>query len=165
MYTYKRFNKKASVLDFFLIIVIAMMSVITLVLCLIVNHKVSDTGIFNSDLAANRSMNMSRNTLLSMDNMILFIIVGLSLFTLITAYLSVNHPMFFFFIVLFLAIAVMVAANISNSYETFRTQPTISAEASLLPKTTFLMDKLPLYIAFMGFLTILCMYIGYKQNG
>lgn len=160
-----RRNKKASFLDFFLIPVLLFVCVVFLIVGYMILHKVNSTNIFSSDTDAQNAINKAETSLLNMDSMMLFIVFGLSLFTMISAYFSTNHPAFFIFGVIMLAIAIMITAIISNTYNTLDTQPTLNDTTSNFVKVRFLMDKLPLYLAFIAFTTSILMYIGYQRNG
>jgi len=126
---------------------------------------VDTTDLFSTDADADAAVNHSKQSLLNMDNMILFLMIGLSLFVLIAGYMSVNHPAMFFIAVFLLVIAIIFSAMISNSYQTVAAQSQISPAASLFPKLDFIMDNLPFYIVFMGFMTAILMYAGYSKYG
>ena len=89
-------NKKASLLDWFFIVVILFVAAIVLVVSLFIGNKVNDTGIFSDNTDAQYALDSSRSTLINMDNMMVFIVVGLSIFTICSAAMVWNHPAFFF---------------------------------------------------------------------
>ena len=157
-------NKKAGVFDWFLIIAMVILISIVVLVCFIVIDKVSSISIFADDADAAFIVNQSKNTILAADNIMLFIIVGLSLAVLISSAVVFNHPAFFIFSFFLLCIAIMVAATMSNAFWTFANQSTVIATASNFPKIIFLMNKLPFYILFMGVAAIIAGYISYRDQ-
>lgn len=159
-------GKKGNLLDFFLIPVILFIAAITLVTVLILANKINDSGLFSTNDQAEAAFDQSRTTLLNSDNLMLFLIIGLSCFVLVSGYFVWNHPAFYVIGALLLLIAIIVSAVISNTYETFTENGNLEVDeaSSSLPKLNFLMGKLPIYIVFMGFITAIVMYIGYTRQ-
>lgn len=157
-------NKKANILDFFFIIVILLMTAITVFVAYKAIVTVDNTGIFATDTNAQYSIDRSKATLLNFDNMMMFVVVGLSLFVLVSSAVVYNHPAFFFVGIFLLFIAVVVSAVFSNNFWIFSNNAMISDVAILYPKITFLMNKLPWYIAFMGIASSIVMYISYSRQ-
>lgn len=157
-------NKKGSVLDWFYIIPILFLIGIIIMVIFLVIDKSSEASIFTGDDEANNVLQITRNTVLSMDNLMLFIIVGLSLFVLVSAAMVANHPAFFIISFFLLCIAVMVAAVVSNSFWTFTNNANIVSLANHFPKIRFLMSKLPIYIAFMGIASLIAGYTSVARQ-
>lgn len=151
-------------MDWFIILAVIFTTAIVLILSLLIVNTVIDTGIFDDNTDATNAIQQSKSTILSLDNMFLFVIIGLSLFVLVSSAFVFNHPAFFIVGFILLCIAVTVAAIVSNTYDTFATSDAITATATQFTKTNFVMDKLPIYIAFMFFATLSVMYISYTQQ-
>ena len=157
-------NKRAGMLDWFYIIIL--MFLIGLVS--LVSYKIlkvtDDSEVFADTATAQSNLDKAKSTLLNMDNLMLFIIVGLSLFVIIGAAIVYHHPAFFIVGIVLLFIAIMFAAITSNTFWTFTNSGKMSDIAALYPKMTFLMNKLPLYIAFMGIAVAIVMYVAYTKD-
>jgi len=157
-------NKKGGFLDWFLIIAVLMVISVSLIVSVIVLARVDASGLFSDTPDAQTSLDHAQNTLFSMDNMFLFIIVGLSIFVLVSSAVVFNHPAFFILSTILLFIAVVVAAVASNTMWTFFNQELISATADQFPKMTFLMERLPFYIIFMGMASAIGAYVSWKKS-
>jgi len=157
-------NKKAiNVLDWFYIIMILFMVGISVFAAHIVITNSSITKLFQDENVDNIT-NYSKNAVLSFDNIMLFIIVGLSLFVLISAALIFNHVAFFIIGFFLLCIAITFSAIISNSFWDFTQVDAITASATAFPKIVFLMNHLPYYIAFMGMAATIVAYVAYTKQ-
>jgi hypothetical protein len=157
-------NKKASILDFFLIFAILMLVGISVFVAYIIINTTAGIKVFQDDAIANSAVNTARGTILNFDNMMLFVVIGLSLFVIISSAMVFNHPAMFILSFFLLCIAVFVSAIVSNSFWTFANQSSMISAASNFPKINFLMNKLPIYVAFLGIASIIAMYISYQQQ-
>ncbi len=160
-----RKSKRGSVLDLLLIPALLFMIVVFLIVSFMVFSKVNSTNIFSTNAQADKAMDDANQTFLNMDNMIMFVLVGLSLFTIISGFLFGSHPVMFFFSIFFLIISIITAAALSNAYDTFDAQSQISTYSDQFPKVSFIMSKLPFYMVFMGFATLIAMYAGWNKYG
>lgn len=157
-------NKKGNILDWFFILAVLMLIGVTLLVSYIVVDKVKDTGIFADDATASNAIDSAESTLLSLDNLMLFIIVGLSLFVLISSAIVYNHPAFFVVSIFLLFIAIVVAGVVSNSFWTLTNTSQLAETAALFPKLTFLMNNLPYYILLLGMAAAAVMFVGYQRQ-
>lgn len=160
----EKMNKKSNFLDWFYIIAILFLAAVSIFASTLIITTLDDTGIFADDVEANAAMQKSKSALLSTDNIFIFIVIGLSIFVLVSSALVFNHPAYFFIGMFLLFIAVIVSATISNSFWTFSNQATVAATAALYPKITFLMNHLPLYVAFMGIAASITAYVAYLRT-
>lgn len=151
-------------MDFIFIPIILFVALLFLVIGFLIVDRVNDTGVFSVDADAQQQIDNSRNTLLNMDDMMLFLLVGLSLFTVISSYFVWQHPAFFFLGVVLFIIALMLSAFVSNTYETFTNDTQINESANNFTKINFMMGKLPFYLVFLMFITAIVSYIGYQRN-
>lgn len=159
-----RDNKKANYLDWFFIIAIVFMSGVSIICAKLVVEKVDASGVFADNVDAQNAIDKASSTLLSFDNLMLFIIVGLSVFVLVSSAVVFNHPAYFISGTFLLFIAVTVAASVSNTFWKFTSSSNIAATAALYPKLTFLMENFPLYIAFLGMAAAAVMYVSYMRT-
>lgn len=157
-------NKKGSILDFFYIMAMLFMTGICIFVAHIIINTADDTGVFADVEEAQAAVNVTKSTILNFDNMMLFIIIGLSLAVIVSAAAVMNHPATFIITFILLCIAVTVAGVVSNTFWTFADSSQISTTAAAFPKITFIFDRLPFYIAFMGLATMVAMTIGYNRQ-
>jgi len=154
------FNKRGNILDWFLIIPMLLFVAIGIFIAYLIIDNVDGVSIFAENSDAQNGITQAKNAILSFDSLMMFVIVGLSLFVLVSSALVYNHPAFFFFGILLLFIAIIVAGTMSNTFWIFTQDQTIATASALYPKLTFLMENLPLYILFMGFASAISMYVG-----
>jgi len=156
--------KKGNLLDWFYIIPIVFLIVLVCVVSLHITNKVDDTNIFSEDANAEANIQKSKTTLLLFDNLIMFIVLGLSIFVLVSSYFVWNHPVFFFVGVILLAVAITLAALFANSYEQVTGNEHLASDAEQFTKMNFMMDKFPIYILFMGLMTLVVMGVSYGRS-
>ena len=158
-------SKRGNLLDIIIIPLIVFVIAITLIVSMTVINKVDDTGIFANNTEAQAAVNYASSSLLNMDNLVLFILMGLCAFTWIASYFVTTHPGFFFFGVLLLLVAVFFAAIISNTYETAASDVILNESIAHLPKINHVVSKLPIYVCVFGFVCAVTMYFGYTRQG
>jgi len=157
-------NKKGNVLDWFYIMIILFTVGVATICAVVIVDKVDDSGIFSENADAQSALDSSRDTILSMDNMMLFVLVGLSLFVVVSSAAVFNHPALFITSLFLLFIAITVAGVVSNTFWVFTTSDGISATALLFPKITFIMENLPFYVLFLGIAAAVVMYVAYNKT-
>jgi hypothetical protein len=157
-------NKKGiNILDWFFVITL----VFTTGLCVLIGHMILTNSKISQlwvDEGVDNITDYSTTAILSFDNIMLFVIVGLSLFVLISAAIVYNHPAFFIIGFFLLCIAVTFAAIMSNAFWDISNTDSLSTSAASFPKITFLMDNMPWYIAFMGIAVAIAAYVGYTKS-
>lgn len=158
-----KINKKG-VLDFFYIMVILFVSIVTLLVSLYITQTIDDMGLFNEYDEAQESINWTKTALMGFDSAIFLIIIGFSIFVIASSYFVWSHPAFFFLGLIILCIAVIVGSIESNIYEDLRTTDQLAATAANYPKANFIMANLPIYIAVMGTLALVIGYMGYRDR-
>lgn len=159
----RKLRKKASLLDWFYIIAVMFLVSIAIIVVMMTMNKINLSGVFTGTPEAQEAFDSAQTTILGFDNAILFILVGLSIFVLVSSYFVWNHPAFFIVGFILLCIAVTVGAIGSNVYEELIESPSITETATNFPKLNFIMTYLPLYIAIMGVLGGVIGYLGYRS--
>jgi hypothetical protein len=157
-------DKKGNVLDWFLVLCILFITSIATFCAFIVIDTVQQADIFAGYDDATTSINSARSSIISMDNMFIFIIIGLSIFVMVSSAVMFNHPAMFFLSVILLFVAVTVAGVFSNTFWTFRVSDGLVRTASYFPKTVFLMEHLPIYVLLMGFASMGLMFYAYNKQ-
>lgn len=157
-------GKKGNIIDFFYIIPILFIASITIFVSALIISKVNVTGVFSTDAEAQKGIDKAYATILSFDNMMLFILLGMSLFVIISSALVDNHPAFFIISIFMLVVAIIVASQMSNTFWIFSNTDSIIDTATAFPKISFLMERLPYYILMMGAITLSTMFISFKKR-
>lgn len=128
-------------------------------------NQVDDSNMFEDYPDADYVLQQGRTTVSNADGLFLFIIVGLSLFVIISSAIIYNHPAFFVIGFFMLTIILLISAVISNTFWDFSNSTTIISEvAATYPKITFIMNNLPIYILFMGISSLIAGIIGRNYN-
>lgn len=152
-----------NVLDWFFI----MLLLFVIGISVFVSHKVvtvvDESGVFADTAEAQNALDYSKTTILNFDNLMLFIIVGLSLFVLISSALIYNHPSLFILGFFLLAIAITFAGIVSNTFWAFSDSTNLASTTAAFPKIIWLMEHLPFYILFMGVAALVVAFISYQQ--
>ena len=164
MKIFKMKSKKGSLADFFIIPAFLLLIGLVVFVTLIMINKVSDTGVFDSNAVASNAITKAKTTFSMFDNLMIFIIVGLSLYVLVSSAVVMNHPAFFILGFVLLVIAITFSAIVSNSYWDITQDSNIASVSQNYPKLNYLMNHLPYYIVFMGMATITLMFIGYLKT-
>lgn len=156
-------RKKAQVDLIYILAGLFTLGVIIFVVLLMLN-KVSDSGIYDDYDTSAQIHAVGRLSILNFDNIMLFILIGLSLFVIISAAFVWNHPAFIIIGLILLAIVITVAGVISNAWVDFTDESTIGELTASLPKVHFLMQRLPFYMLFMGVAAMIAMAVGYRSQ-
>jgi len=159
-----KFKKKGNVFDMFIVIIMLFMAIISIFVVHIMLNTVDETGIFDDYTSAKENINYAKSTATSFDNLVIFIIVGLSLYVIITSAVVWNHPAFFIIGLVMLSIAIVFAAIVSNAFYDFSTESEILDTRLAYPKIIFLMENLPIYVLIMGIAASISSYVGYIKQ-
>jgi len=154
-------NKKGNIADwFFIIAILFIVSICIITVWMILNNP----GIVKLFADNNVDMTNGRKGILVFDNIFIFMIVGLSIFVLISSALVYNHPALFIFSFFLLCVAVSFAAMISNTFYDITNMTYFTDSLTAFPKIIFLMNHLPIYIGFMGIAMLVAMFVGYTNQ-
>jgi hypothetical protein len=88
----------------------------------------------------------------------LAIMIGLALSVVVSSWFIQAHPVFLIFYFLILVIGVIVSMGLSNAWDTFSTNPTLSSSLSAFPITNNILSYLPHYVAAMGMLAMVVLF-------
>jgi len=152
-------NKKASTLDnIFLLVKIFGFAFFVLIMFLIWAEFTTDR--LNSELWDKSSIGSSirNNTTVAIDNMDWIFLVayfGLHIGIIILAYMLRSHPVVYIAGIFIIIILIMISAPLSNVWNEVLTESVFSSTVSKVSKTSFIMDRLPLFECIFGFITLL----------
>lgn len=99
-----------------------------------------------------------------LDNSVLFIIIGLSVVTLITASMVRVHPIFIPIFLFFWVFLIIMAAIFSNFYEGFHDAPVLSDVSQDFTFLPLVLLRLPWFIAVIGMILMIVMYKTWSNS-
>ena len=154
-------NKKGSVQDAVFIMGFLLMVTIGILIGFKVvtefNSNVQSNDAFDADAKAisNRMEGIFPGVL---DNMFLFLMIGLSLAAIILAAMVRVHPVFMILFFIILVVIIILAGVFSNVYQELAANPSLSTQADQLTFISIIMNFLPFIIGIIGFIIMIVMY-------
>ncbi len=167
MRTFKKFKmkKKANIIDIIFIgVFIFVFSIMLILLSLFLtemNDGMQDADVFDDDALEIISTQEALFAPL-WDKAIAFALVGLSIFTWISAFFIRSHPAFFMFGFFILVIYIFVFAILSDAYVELTVQEDLATHAEKFPIMVFLLTNFPIVMTILGVITAI---ITYSKGG
>ena len=160
-------NKKGSMLDLIFIAVTILTFAVATLIVFKVSNSINDglqdiDGV--TDKAKSEFSRVNNIYVDVIDNMALFLFVGLSIVALILASLVRFHPVFFVFFILLIVVMIFLAGIMSNVYIEMANTTALQAEAEQLEYITRIMYILPFFIGVMGFILSVIMYKNWRDS-
>jgi len=164
----KRMNKKGTVLDLIMIVVVLFVFII---MTIVGNLVLNDV---NTDIQADDSFNSdTKETVTDLkesypvfgDGLFLFIFVLMWIVTLALSFMIDTHPIFFVLSIIALIFIILVGAIISNSFESFTEDSDIAAVTVNYPKTVFVFDHLVEFLVGIGGTILLVLFFKLRSQG
>jgi hypothetical protein len=93
-----------------------------------------------------------------LDYVIFGLFIGLVLALLITAWFIGGNPVFMFLYFIFVVLAVVMSAILSNVWESYSGNSVFGLTIASFPITNNLLSYLPLYIGIVGFIGVVAMF-------
>lgn len=166
-------NKKGAFTDLFLFMGLAFLIVIFMVMMTYTANLVYNQLIEKSD-AIQRGLGDSANATEIIDDSVgqvisaygslkwisVVLIVGLALSILLSSFLVRTNPVFFVPYIFIVVIAVIVSVPLSNSYEQVYTNPTLRDTFTGFFGATWIFLNLPIWVAVIGILAGILMFIN-----
>jgi len=156
-----RKNKKGSIIDIPLIIIVVFAFIVVSLTGMLVFTSMND-ALQNSTSIANQSKIIMNDNYTRypniFDGIITFFFIGLSLASIIGAFLIKTHPAFAILSFIILLVFVLVAAVFSNAYETLTVGTALSAAANNFPASTFFLGNFVWYIMIISIVIAVVMY-------
>lgn len=114
----------------------------------------------------NRSWSETRIAYTAIDYLFIFIAIGMTIAVPVSAWKLKTHPLFLPLSFVGLAIAITMAANITNIYERVTNDSELETVRDVItPNTAFVMSILPLVILITGAASIIITYARFEQTG
>lgn len=152
-------NKRGSVFDIFIIIIV----LAGLGVCLLFGNMLTHT--INNQLSTQINNTQVNTTLTSVnaamdttDLFFLFIFAGLIAAMFISAFLIEVNPVFAPIFLILIFISVLVAIPISNFYEQLSTSPALAATAAKYPIQNLIFSQLPMIVFIIGIVAAITSY-------
>lgn len=156
-----RFKKKANILDIPLAGILMFVAAIVFAIAFMTMSEISD-GMNESGEFSNESMNIIQHQVDIFpgiwDKGWLFVLVGLGIFTWISAFFIRSHPVFFMFGFFLIVIYTFMFGLMSNTYADVMANPTLSSFANEFTLTKFVMGWYPIVMAVISTITAVLTY-------
>ena len=155
-----RQNKKASIQDLFVLIVIIFIFGLTAFVGIKIFDAFKSEPMLQQDAGnyTNQSFYKVGKAINVSDNLVLFFFVLVSIIILVLAATIKVHPAFLVVVIILFLMAVFFSIVVSNTYHTFGLQSAFTGNSITMTKTNFLMDKLPFFVGGVGFLIMVVMF-------
>lgn len=161
-------NKKASVRDVILMVVILFMLAIGFLMFHYASNevvdKMQDTSALSSVGVANKTLDVAKDVSDKFDWIVVVAYIGFILAMVITAFMLETHPIFFTLYVFILIIAVVLAAIMGHMWYQASSVSTFTTTLTKFPMTDFLMGQLPLFTGIAGMIGLIVMYAKSKRE-
>ncbi len=160
-------NKRGGMADLiFIIIILFALAACTLVGSLVYSSWKSESAdIINTSPTAQAITDKGSEVMSIMDYVFLLVLVGLTISTLLLAFMIRTHPVLFFASLFMLAIAILIAAQFSNIYEEFIADGEVSSTAADYTITTYVMSHLPTVILIIGCMVLIFLFVKPSGGG
>ena len=156
-------GKKASVFDILFLSIIFVFIIITWVISTKVVNDVKtnlETTSFN-----NTNLNKINNLNTLWDDLLIFIIGGVTLAMWVSAFFIRTTPVFFFISLSILIILLVITPSIANVYENITNTTEFSTTSSVYyPKTTWLIQHYPTFILIISIITLILLFTGANEE-
>lgn len=153
-----------SVLDIITIGVIVLIFSISLIIGSYVWGEITDTPVFKENVHANATINQVSNIMFSFNGLYPYILIGLFLMVLISAYYIETHPIFFVISIGFLAIGIFTSGILVETFNSFASKPTFGAVTNQYPLIVQTWQNMPVIMLVMGSILMVVMYAKYRRD-
>lgn len=124
---------------------------------------IDETATATQDTLNQTYFTKAKESLMIFDYMMPFIVIGLFMFMVVSAFFLQSHPIFFILSLLSFTIVIIFIPIISNMFNEFATNSSISSTANLFPYSVTIMNNLPLIVA--AFSTLVIIVLHMKKGG
>jgi hypothetical protein len=162
-------NKKGSILDLFIWIVMALVMVVSFG-AIIYGFNIMSTTVSGITETINPDSNETIGNLASqtigkgneaiglLRFVALAIFFGLFMSIILTSFLTRAHPAFFIFYVLVLIVLIIISVIIANAYEIIRVDDVLGSTYQSFTALDYFLMYLPYFVAVIGFLAGIILY-------
>ena len=119
-----------------------------------------DTSAVNVSDASSKSFGYLVTGMSNLKLISAIILIGYLIATLTMAYFSTKHPLWIFVYILITILLIIFSISISSSYNTMKTNPTISSMVSGFTVSNVIISYLPYWVALIGLAGIVLSVVG-----
>ena len=160
-----KMNKKGTILEIFVIIVVLFIIAVSLPIMKTIFDGVDESMQGKFGTTGDSIMDKGGAVFDVLDGLFLFLFLGLGIGGIILAY-NMNFPPFFWiFAVIIAAVGVIIAATMSDVYGEIAASDGLSEAAGAFPGANFVMNNMVLFIVGIAFLIIIAMFIKFRGGG
>lgn len=156
-----RFKKRANLMDIPLAGILMFVAAIVFVIAFLTMSEIND-GMVESGQFNNDSLGIIQHQVDIFpgiwDKGWLFVLVGLGIFTWISAFFIRSHPAFFIFGFFLIVLYTFMFGLISNTYADVMANPLLSGFADEFPLTKFVIGWYPIVMAVISMITAVLTY-------
>jgi len=157
----KKLFKKGNILDIHLAGIIIFIALIVIVIAFMILSKIN-VSLEDSGEFSNESLDIIQHQVDIFPNIWdtgwLFILVGLGIYTWISAFFVRSHPVFFIFGFFLIVVYIIVFGVMSNVYGDITENPEISPYSDEFTLANFVMTRFPIIMGIISFVTAIIMY-------
>lgn len=154
---------KGSILDIPFILAMISAGVVTVFISAIILVSLSNAWPFGGDSATILAAGVE--AIYIFDQMIIVYAVGVSLFSIISAFFVRSHPAFFVFSMILLSLTIFFSAQIANAINAFMVAAPFAAIVNNFPMTLTLVRNFPVFSLIIGALIALALYSKGENEG
>ena len=126
--------------------------------------KTTSNDLFNLSDISDRTMKPFIDSTKELRTISFAIIFGFIMYILLSSFLTRIHPVFFFVYVLMFIIVIIASVDISNTYQTYLTDPLLGSYLAEFKEGSSIMIYLPFIITILGFLGLIFQLWGYLTD-
>lgn len=156
-----KFNKKANIMDIPLAGILMFVAAIVFVIAFMTMSEISE-GMNATGEFSNESMSIIQHQVDIFpgiwDKGWLFVLVGVGIFTWISAFFIRSHPAFFIFGFFLIVIYTIMFGLLSNTYADVMANPTLSTFANEFTLTKFVIGWFPIVMVVISMITAVLTY-------
>jgi len=153
---------KGSMLDLpFVIVAVFLLVIVVLFSNVMLDSFQNETAEFvtpNNNTFNQSMINSGQAALDTFDYSIIFLIIGLGLFVIISSFFIKTHPIFVVFAIILLIITVMISGIFTNTFVEFIDVEPLDVEINDYPLMYEVMINLPLIITAIGIITMIALF-------
>lgn len=120
--------------------------------------------VINESTEAVTAFNQMKTTQARTDYLLFAVFIGLTLFMIITGYISGTNPIFAAVYFIILVIAVVISPILSNIWEDVSTASVFGTTVSNFPISNHILLNLPIYITVVGIIAFVAMFVRSQQS-
>ncbi len=121
-------------------------------------NQIQNVSVINESNVTMEVLESTKGVTDRWDYIVLGVFIGFVLALLITGYFIGGYPIFMFLYFGFIVAAVVIAAVLSNAWDTMTTMPIFGSTVASMPIAAHLINNMPWYISIAGFLGMVAMF-------